>query len=258
MKSIFRKKIVQVVSGNAARNVGVTLANEIAILIANRLHPGINLATAAAFSDDGFQFGIAGRAHPHANAVVGEDFKLLNILVSLSCHHRVHAAGIVSHHAPDRAAAVRRRVGTERQVVFLRSAAQVVENHSRLDPRDAALGIKLDDLPHVFREIEHHGDVAALPGQRGASAAAEHRRAMLAAKADGGDYIVGVSGEDNSDGDLAVVGSVGGVEGAAAVVETDLAAQMAAQRGFQRFSTQHSALSIQHPAFSLNPALAEC
>ncbi len=57
---------------------------------------------------------------------------------------------------------------------------------------------------------------------------------MLAANGDGGDYVVGVFGKDNADGDLAVVGSVGGVEGTAAVVEANLATKMAAQRGFQR------------------------
>ena len=72
------------------------------------------------------------------------------------------------------------------------------------------------------------------PASEVPAAAAEHGRAVLAADGDGGDYIVGIFGEDNADRDLAVVGTVGGVEGAAAVVEANLAAKMAAQRGFQR------------------------
>jgi hypothetical protein len=59
---------------------------------------------------------------------------------------------------------------------------------------------------------------------------------MLAANGGRGDYIVCVFRKDNPDGYLAVVGSIGGVEGAAAVVETGFAAKMAAQCGFQDFS----------------------
>src|SRR4029077_937924 len=111
--------------------------------------------------------------------------------------------------------------------------AQMIENRAGLDTGNATLGIKLDDLRHVLREIEHYGDVAALPGQRSPAPAAEHGRAVLAANGDGGNYVVGIFGEDNADGDLPIVGAVGGVEGTAAIVEAHLASEMAAQRGFQ-------------------------
>ena len=48
-------------------------------------------------------------------------------------------------------------------------------------------------------------------------------------RAKGVDDIVCVSGNDHADGDLAVVGGVGGVEGAAAVIEPDLAPNLASQ-----------------------------
>ena len=124
--------------------------------------------------------------------------------------------------------------GPKVRLCFSAAARKMVKNNPGLDTRDAAIRIKLDNLCHVLREVEHDGDVAALPGQRSPSAAAEHRRAVLAANGDGGDYIVGIFGKDNADGDLAVVGTVGGVEGSAAVVEANLATKMAAQRGFQR------------------------
>jgi hypothetical protein len=41
----------------------------------------------------------------------------------------------------------------------------------------------------------------------------------LAAKGDSGDYIVVVSRENYADGNLSVIGTVGGVEGTRAVVE---------------------------------------
>jgi len=52
---------------------------------------------------------------------------------------------------------------------------------------------------------------------------------MFAAKGNRGNDVFDVARNDDADGDLAVVGGVHGVEGAAAAVETDFAAQMAAQ-----------------------------
>ena len=49
-------------------------------------------------------------------------------------------------------------------------------------------------------------------------------RMVFAGEGDGGDYVVVVPRKDYADGDLTVVGSVGGVQGASAVVETDFAA----------------------------------
>jgi hypothetical protein len=48
--------------------------------------------------------------------------------------------------------------------------------------------------------------------------------------------IVGVSRADDADRELAVVGRIGGVEGAVAGLELDLAAEMGAQVGSQRVS----------------------
>ena len=69
-------------------------------------------------------------------------------------------------------------------------------------------------LRHVLGEVENDGDVAALAGERGAAAAAEQRRAEFAADGDGGEDVVGIVGKNDADGNLAVVGAVGGVEGA--------------------------------------------
>src|SRR5258708_6625838 len=123
LKPIFRKKIVQVVARNAPRNVRIALTHKIAILIANRLHPRINLAATAAFTDDGFELRAASCAHAHADAVIGQDFKLLDVFVGLSRHHRMNAAGVVAYHAAEGAAAVRSWVGTESQVVLFRGTA---------------------------------------------------------------------------------------------------------------------------------------
>ena len=57
--------------------------------------------------------------------------------------------------------------------------AQRVQHHARLDTRESCLGVDLQDPIHVFREIEHHRDVAALPGQARARAARQNRGAKF-------------------------------------------------------------------------------
>ena len=139
----------------------------------------------------------------------------------------MHAAGIVADHSAERAAAVRSRIGTESQVVLLGGIAQMVENDAWLNPCDTPFGIKLDDLRHVLREVEHDSDIAALTGERRASAAAKHRRAMLAAN---GKLLAITSslflGSTTADRDLAIIRAVGRVKGSAAVIESDLAADI--------------------------------
>ena len=88
---------------------------------------------------------------------------------------------------------------------------------------------------HVLREIEDDGDVAALSGERGAAAAAEHGRAELAAECNCGEDVFGIARENYADGDLAVVGAVGRVESAGAVVESNVSCQSAAKLFAQGF-----------------------
>jgi len=56
---------------------------------------------------------------------------------------------------------------------------------------------------------------------------------MLSANRDHGGHIVVVAWNYDTDWDLAIVGAVSGVEGAAAVIETDLASDIAAESGFE-------------------------
>jgi hypothetical protein len=105
----------------------------------------------------------------------------------------------------------------------------MVQNDSGLDSGNAAVGIDLENLSHVFSEIKNNGDVAALSGQGGAATATKQRSAEFAADGDGGEDVIGITREDYADGDLAVVGTVRGVEGAAAVVELHVAADVTSQ-----------------------------
>ena len=120
-------------------------------------------------------------------------------------------------------------IGGEGEVMFFGGVAEVVENDAGLDAGDAAVGIDLEDARHVLREVEDDGDVAALSGERGAAAAGEHGSVEVAAEGECGEDVVVIAGEDDADGNLAVVGAVGGVEGAGAVVEANVSCQSAAK-----------------------------
>ncbi len=89
-------------------------------------------------------------------------------------------------------------------------------------------------LVQVLGPVDHDGDVAAAAGQAGAAAAREERRAMSPADRDRLDHIVDVPRDHDADRHLAVVRAVGGVQGAAAGVESDLAADRLAQLGRDR------------------------
>ena len=103
-------------------------------------------------------------------------------------HHRVHAAGVVADHAAQRAVIVGGGVRAEGEVVRLGRVAQGRRARSPAAPaRGRSRGVDLQHAVQVLREVDHHGDVAALAGQAGAAAARQDRRAVLAAQRDGGD-----------------------------------------------------------------------
>jgi hypothetical protein len=110
----------------------------------------------------------------------------------------------------------------------------MIKDYTRFNPGDAAHGVDFENLRHVLREIENDSDVAALSGERGAAAASEEWGAVITANRDRRENVFSVAGDDDSDGDLTVVGAVGCIENAAARVETNFSAEMAAEGGLER------------------------
>ena len=123
-------------------------------------------------------------------------------------------------------------IGREGEMVLFGGGAESVKHHSGLYTGDAAGGIDFENPRHVFGEIEDDGDVAALAGERCATAAAEQRCAEFAAERHGGENVVGVAGKHDADGNLTVVGAVGGVEGTGAAIKADFTANFRPQ-GFR-------------------------
>ena len=142
-------------------------------------------------------------------------------------------AGVVADHAADGAAVVRRGVGRKRQLMALGLVAESVQDDARLYPGESVLRVDLEDVIHVLRKIENDSHIAALPGQTGARSPRQNRRAILPARRHRRAHVLGIAGNHQANGNLTVVRSVRGKQGAAAAIEADFAAHLAPQGFFQ-------------------------
>ena len=229
IEAVLGQQLVEVVAGHAPRNLRVTLADLVGVTVDQRCQPRVDLAAPATLADDALQFVVAGAPDRHAHAVVGQHVERDHVVDRLAAHDGVHAARIVADHAAERVVRMRRRVRRERQVMRLGGVAQVVEHDARLDARELALGIELDDAVQVLGEVDDDRDVAALAGEARAAAARQHRHVTARARGDRRDDIVDALRHDDADRHLPVVRRVGRIQGAAAVVEAHLARDRAAK-----------------------------
>src|SRR6202008_3575485 len=105
-------------AGDAARDVGEALANKIAVSGGDALQFRVEAATPATCCTNGFQFRARSGADFHARTIVGEDLELLDVVIGLSGHDRVHAARVVANHAAQSAAIMRGGVRRESEMVL--------------------------------------------------------------------------------------------------------------------------------------------
>jgi hypothetical protein len=224
-----QRALVEVVAGDAPRNLRIAAADQLRVAVAQRSEAGVDFAPAAAAADDRVELVVAGRADAHAQAVVGQHVERMDVVGGAARHHRVHAAGVVADHAAKRVVRVRRRIGSERQVMRLGRIAQRVEHAAWLHVRALLLGVERDDAVEILRAIDDDGDVAALSGEAGAGAAREHRRTLRAARGDRRDDVLDRARHDDADRHLAVERAVGRVERAAAAVEAHFRRGVATQ-----------------------------
>ncbi|HEY7551096.1 MAG TPA: hypothetical protein VH913_16475 [Hyphomicrobiaceae bacterium] len=192
-----------------------------------------NLGAPAAMRNVLSQLVVRGGAHHDVQAVVGEDLEGLDIVGGAAGLDRMHAARVVTDHAAQCVVVVRRRIGSEGQVMLLGGRSQVVENAPRLDLGRSGARIDGAKAVEVFREVDQDGNIAALPGQARAAAARDDGRIELAAQPDGPDDVLAAPGHHDADRHLSVVRSVGGIERTAAGVEADLPVDDGGERASQ-------------------------
>ncbi len=230
VKSVFRQQLIEVVAGDAPGNFRILRADQAGVLVADVPQLGIDRAAPPSLRNDGIEFGLAGnRAHRHLRAVVEQNAQLDDVVDRFSGQQGMRAAGIISDHSAERAAAVRGWIGAERQLMLLRAVAQRIQNDAGLDARESSCRVDLQNLVHVLREIQNHGDVAGLPGEARAGAARQDRRAEFPARGHRRDHIVVIARNHEADRNLPVIRAVRGIQRAAAAVEAHFALHHAFQ-----------------------------
>jgi hypothetical protein len=140
------------------------------------------------------------------------------------------AARIVPDIAAQRAAGVRRRIRRESQAARLGDLAELVVDDTGLHPGTAAVRIDSKNSVHVFREIDHHRDVACLTRQAGAAAAAEDRYVSGKAGLDRRLHVGDIFRDHHADRYLAINRQIRRIEGAIGVIETDFAGDASGKR----------------------------
>ncbi len=100
---------------------------------------------------------------------------------------------------------------------------QRVTHNARLYASRFPAGIELQNVVHVFREIQDNSHVAALARQAGSRAAGQHGSAVAPAGRHGCDHVFGIARNDETDGHLAIVGAIRRVQRAASAIEADFA-----------------------------------
>ena len=143
----------------------------------------------------------------------------------------MHTARVIAEHPANRAATVRRRIGTKKKPVFFRLLVQVIEHEAGLDPRELFLRVDLEHAVHVFREIDDDRDVAALSGQARAAPTTGDGCAEFSAKSDNCNDVVAIARQGDADRDLPVVRAVGRVKRAIAIAKSHFTADRGTQCG---------------------------
>ncbi len=233
VEAVFGEQLVEVVAGDAAGNAGEFFADKLGVSVAQAGEAGVDFADTAAGADEGVELGGAGAADGHAGAVVEHEVEGFDVVDDLAGEQAVDAATVVADHAAEGAAGVGGGVGAIGEVVQLGGLAEAVEDDAGLDGGEFGGGVDGGEAVHVAGEIENHGHVGALAGERGACAAGEDSGSGGAAGGQCGFDVGGVAGIEDADGKLAVVGGVGGVEGAGTEVEEDVAAEGGLEQGFK-------------------------
>ena len=120
------------------------------------------------------------------------------------------------------------------QPVHRQPGVEFVQHDAGLDHTRRRDGVNGDEPVTVLGEIQHHRDVAALPGQARSAAAGQHGHTLFAAHRDRRHRRRHRPGNDHADRDLPEVRRIGGVRRAGPRVEPHLPVHPIAQRRLQR------------------------
>ena len=165
---------------------------------------------------------------------VGEDrIDRADVVNHVAVADRARAAAVVRGHAADRRPVAGRDIDREPQLVLAQPLVEAFHDNAGLNLDAPGLGVEGDDRVHVLAAIEHQRARHGLAALRGAAAARQYRHALLAGDRQRRRDIVLVFRHGDPERLDLVDRRVGAVAPAAEPVEHDLAAQVAAQTGFE-------------------------
>jgi len=120
-----------------------------------------------------------------------------------------------------------RWIGAKRQVILFGCITEMIQNNTRLDACASCLRINFENSRQVLRGVQYDRYVAALSGQGRTSATAQQGSIKFTAERNRSDYVVGITRNDNTDRNLAIIGPIGRVESPAPFVEPHFTAKVA-------------------------------
>src|SRR5215467_10811791 len=135
VESVFRQELIEVITRDAARNVGKALSDQMGIPVAQGLELSIDMTVPATCLNDALEFLVARPADAHTQAIIGQYLQFFDVIIRFAGHYGMNAAGIIPDHAAERTARVSSRVWTEGEFIVFRRAAQVIKNSARLHTR---------------------------------------------------------------------------------------------------------------------------
>src|SRR6185312_14517368 len=91
MEALLRQEVVEIVAGDAARDVGIAPPDLIAVAVAQGAERAIDLGAPAAAAHDEIERLVRGRADAQAQPVIGENLQLLDIVDGLAAEHGMDA-----------------------------------------------------------------------------------------------------------------------------------------------------------------------
>ena len=209
---IVQDKLVQVITADAALDLGVGAIDFVLLLAGDTENATIDLTLQSAGTEPGFQLGRRQLTQVGRGAV-GQDYvKLFDVVESLAVDDGVGAAGVVADAAADAGAVGRCGIGGVLEAVAGNLAGELIEDDAGLHARPLFFRIDLDDVVEVLAEIEDDGVVDGLAGEAGAAGTGQDGDALAGTEFHDGLDIGGVTRDHDAHGFHLVDAGVGAVQ----------------------------------------------
>ena len=159
-----RQERVQVITGYAAWDVWIAVANLVRISIAQAPQLSVDARLPVAVAFYRFVLVVGRLATPESRAVVEQNLETGDIIDHFARALRCRTAGVVADHPTERAVGMRRWLWSVAQPMHCQLLIERIQNDPGLDDAGAGLRIDRDDTMAVLGPVEDHCGIRTLPG----------------------------------------------------------------------------------------------